>query len=58
MILLFGGIELKSKRTRPRRLAPLSGLTSISGRNPKLESGLVERMKASSEGNMPGGISR
>ena len=56
-MLLFCGIELKSKRTRPRRLAPLSGLTSISGSDPKLESGLVERMKASSEGIMPAGIS-
>jgi hypothetical protein len=54
-MLLSGGIALRLKRISPLRLASLSGLTSISGRDPKFESGLEARMKASSEGNIPGG---
>lgn len=54
--VLPGGMELKSKRTIPLRLAPLSGLTSISGKEPKFELGLLALIKASSEGVIPGGI--
>jgi len=49
-------MELKSKRTIPLRLAPLSGLTSISARDPKFESGLLALINASSEGVNPDGI--
>jgi hypothetical protein len=49
---------LVSKRRKPLRLALLSGLTSISGCEPKFESGLLARMKASSEGGFPGGTPR
>ena len=53
--MLPRGIELKSKRNNPLRLAPLSGLTSISGSVPKFEPGLLARMKESSEGMDPRG---
>jgi len=52
---LPGGIELKSKRTNPLRLAPSSDLTSISGKSPKFEVGLLALMKASSDGENPDG---
>lgn len=54
--MLPGGIELKSKRINPLQLPSLSGLTSILGKEPKLDVGLFALIYASSLGRFPGGI--